>query len=112
MKIYHNPRCSKSRQALEILQTKGLQPEIVLYLENPPSKQELKGILKMLGIKAEDLLRKNEETYKSQYKEKKLSDDEWIEVMIQNPKLIERPIFINKNKAVIGRPPEKVLEIV
>ncbi len=112
MKIYHNPRCGKSREALKLLQEKGIKPEIVEYLKQIPTHAELEDVLRRLGIKAEELLRKNEKVFKELYKGKDLSDSEWIEAMIAEPKMIERPIFINGDKAVVGRPPEKVLEIV
>lgn len=113
IKIYHNPRCSKSRQTLQLLEEKGIEPEIVLYLENPPSKAELKRILKALGMKARDLMRKKE----AEYKEKNLADEsltqeQLISAMIETPKLIERPIVVNGDKAAIGRPPENVLDII
>lgn len=112
MKIYHNPRCSKSRQALAILEEKGHSPEIIEYLKTPPTTDELKSVIDLLGIKPEELLRKGEAIFKENYKEKSLTDSEWIDAMIAHPKLIERPIFINGNNAIVGRPPEKVLEIV
>lgn len=111
MKIYHNPRCSKSRQILKLLEENGKSPEVIEYLKDIPSKNELKSILKKLGIKAEQLLRKNESDFKENYKGKNLGEDQWIEAMIKHPKLIERPIVIDGEKAVIGRPPEKVLEL-
>jgi len=94
MKIYHNPRCMKSRQTLALLEENGVTPEIVLYLEKPPTKTGLKKILKMLGLKPEQLLRKGEKIYKENYKGKDLTDTQWIDAMIENPKLIERPIVI------------------
>jgi arsenate reductase len=112
MRFYHNPRCGKSREALKLLKEKGIEPEIVEYLKQIPTHAELEDILKKLDMKAEDLLRKNEKVFKEMYKGKDLSDSKWIEAMIAEPKLIERPIFINNDKAVVGRPPEKVLEIV
>ena len=112
MKIYHNPRCSKSRQALQLLEEKGKSPEIVEYLKDIPSKDKLKAIIKKLNIQPEELIRKGEADYKENFKGKTLSDEQWMEAMIKFPKLIERPIVINGNKAVIGRPPEKVLEVV
>lgn len=112
MKIYHNPRCSKSRQTLEIIQEKGLEPEIIKYLDTPPSKSELTEIIKMLGIKPEELLRKGEAIFKESYKGKTLTDEQWIDAMVEHPKLIERPIVVNGNKASIGRPPISVLEIL
>ncbi len=112
MKLYHNPRCSKSRNSLELLQEKGIQVDIVKYLEETPTKEVLKGLLKKLGIKAEDLVRKGEKEYKAHFKGKSLTEEEWIEAMVQYPKLIERPIFEHGNKAVIGRPPENILKLI
>lgn len=112
VQIYHNPRCRKSRETLDILQKKNIDPEIILYLESPPSKSRLKQIVKMLGIKAEDLVRKGESIYKDNYKGKTLTQDEWIAAMVENPKLIERPIVIKNEKAALGRPPENVLDIL
>ncbi|MAE86536.1 MAG: arsenate reductase (glutaredoxin) [Flammeovirgaceae bacterium] len=111
-KIYHNPRCRKSRETLQILEGKNESIEIVEYLNEPPSKDELKKILDMLGMKPEALLRKGESIYKEQFKGKQLTDEEWIDAMIQNPKLIERPIVIKNGKAALGRPPENVTAIL
>ncbi|MDG1728716.1 MAG: arsenate reductase (glutaredoxin) [Algibacter sp.] len=112
IKIYHNNRCSKSRSGLEILQKSGKDFEIVKYLENSPSVKELEDIIKLLNIKPIDLIRKNEAIWKEQYKKKALSDSDIISAMVKYPKLIERPIIINGNKAVIGRPPELILDIL
>lgn len=112
IKIYHNNRCSKSRMGVKALEESGKDFEIVKYLEDIPSKSELKAIIKMLGIAPIDLVRKNEKIWKDNFKGKELSDDEIITAMTENPKLIERPIVINNNKAVIGRPTEKILEII
>jgi len=112
MIIYHNPRCSKSRQTLQLIEEKGITPEVVLYLNDIPSKSDLKTILKKLNISAEQLIRKGEKDYKENFKGKDLSEDEWIDAMIKFPKLIERPIVVKGEKAVIGRPPESVLEII
>lgn len=112
MEIYHNPRCRKSRETLNLLEEKGINPEIVLYLENPPSKSKLKAILKMLSMKAIDLVRKTESIYKENYKGKSFNEQEWIDILIANPKLIQRPIVLNGKKAAIGRPPEQVLDIL
>lgn len=111
MKIYHNPRCSKSRQTLELIQQAGQQIEIIDYLNQPPSEKELTTIIKLLGINAEDLVRKNEDLYKEKFKGKKITQQEWVKILIEHPKLIERPIIIKGDKAIIGRPPEKVLEL-
>lgn len=110
--IYHNNRCRKSREGLEILQNSGKEFEIVTYLEDIPSKEELKKIISLLDIKPIELVRKNEAIWKSNYKGKELTNDEIIIAMIENPKLIERPIVINKEKAVIGRPPKTILNII
>ncbi len=112
MKIYHNPRCRKSRETLSLLEEKGQSPEIVLYLEDTPSVEELKSIILKLGITPFELIRKSESIFKEQYKGKELTDDQWIQVLIKHPKLIERPIVIKGKKAVIGRPPENVLELI
>ncbi|MGE0562400.1 MAG: arsenate reductase (glutaredoxin) [Flavobacteriales bacterium] len=112
MKIYHNPRCSKSRQTLELLQQNtNNKIEIVEYLNNVPTVKELTEIITLLKIKPEELVRKGEDVYKEKFKGKTLKDSEWIKAMVENPKLIERPIVIANNKAIIGRPPEKVLEL-
>ncbi|GAA3606543.1 arsenate reductase (glutaredoxin) [Flavivirga amylovorans] len=112
IKIYHNNRCSKSRCGLEILEKSGKEFEIVKYLEDVPNKKELKDLINLLGIKPIELIRKNESIWKEKFKNKDLSDAEIITAMIENPKLIERPIIINGKKAVIGRPPEKILDII
>lgn len=110
--IYHNPRCSKSRQTLQLLEEKGETIEIVKYLETTPSKTELKNILELLDMTPIELVRKGEAIWKEEFKGKSFSDDELIKIMLENPKLIERPIVIKGTKAVIGRPPEKVLDIL
>ena len=111
--LYHNPRCSKSREALALLQAQGCTPEIVLYLETPPTAKQLKELLANLGLSARQLLRKTEDAYKElNLANEKLSEAALIKAMVTNPKLIERPIFINGDKAVIGRPPETVLDIL
>jgi len=112
IKIYHNPRCSKSRQGLAILEDSGKEFEIVKYLENELGVTQLQAIISKLSIKPIDLVRKNEAIWKSDYKGKSLSDKEIIEAMVKTPKLIERPIVVNKNNAVVGRPPESILNII
>ncbi len=112
MQIFHNPRCSKSRQTLALLEQEGIKPEIVLYLEQVPSKKELKEIIQKLGISPIDLIRKSEAIYKEQFKGKELTDNQWIAAMHEYPKLIQRPIVIKGKQAVIGRPPENVLNII
>lgn len=110
--LYYNPRCSKCREALCVLEEKGIEPEIIEYLKTPPTEKQLNDILKKLGLKAEELLRKKEPLFIEKYKNKKLSNAEWIKVMCKNPVLIERPIAIEGNKAVIGRPAERIIEIL
>jgi arsenate reductase len=111
--IYHNPRCSKSRQTLELLEERNIKPEIIEYLSNPPSTMELKEIIKKLDISARELMRKNEEIYKEEnLDDADLDEDKLIAKMVNNPILIERPIVLSKGKAAIGRPPENVLEII
>lgn len=113
IQIYHNPRCSKSRQTLALIEERGVSPEIILYLENPPSVSDLKSLLKKLGIDARALLRKGEQDYKdNNLNDLSLTDDELIKKMTQFPKLIERPIVINGQRAVLGRPPENVLDLL
>ena len=112
IKIYHNNRCSKSRFGLEILENSGIKFEVVKYLDNVPSEKELIEIIKKLGISPIQLVRKNEKIWKENFKGKDLSDAQIIKAMIENPKLIERPIVINGNKAVIGRPTENILTII
>ncbi|WP_019342517.1 arsenate reductase (glutaredoxin) [Stutzerimonas stutzeri] len=111
--LYHNPRCSKSRNALELLEQRGLTPSVVRYLETPPSADELKQILARLGISPRQLLRSGEEDYKTlNLADPALTDEQIIDAMVAHPKLIERPILVAGDVAVIGRPPEKVLEIL
>ncbi|MCF6347500.1 MAG: arsenate reductase (glutaredoxin) [Flavobacteriaceae bacterium] len=112
MKIFHNSRCSKSRQGLELLENSNQNFEIVDYQNNPPTIKELKEILNMLGFTPIQLVRKNEAVWKENYKGKELNDDEIIEAMCNNPKLIERPIVIKGNKAVLGRPPENIKQLL
>ncbi|MDD3722077.1 MAG: arsenate reductase (glutaredoxin) [Lutibacter sp.] len=112
MKIYHNPRCGKSREGLAILQESKLPFEIINYLETPLSTDELAKIIKLLDIPPIDLVRKNEAIWKENFKGKNLSNSEIIAAMVKNPKLIERPIVINNGKAVIGRPPELIKSIL
>lgn len=113
IKIYHNPRCSKSRQTLQLLQEKGIEPEVVKYLENPPSTDELDSILTMLGMEPRELMRKKEAPYKEQgLDDDSLTRDQLLAAMAENPVLIERPIVVKGDKAALGRPPENVLEIL
>jgi arsenate reductase len=111
--IYHNPRCSKSRATLALLEARGVKPKIVDYLNTPPSAAELKVILSKLGLKPRDILRTDETVYaKLGLKTRELDDDALIAQMVKNPILIERPIVVAGNKAAVGRPPENVLAIL
>ena len=111
--IYHNPRCSKSRQTLALLEDKGISPEVVLYLDTPPDAATLDALLKKLGISARQLLRKGEDDYKTNnLGDPSLGEEQLIDAMVRHPKLIERPIVVNGERAALGRPPEAVLEIL
>ncbi len=113
IEIYHNPRCSKSRQTLQLLEEKGVEPEVVEYLKTPPDRGTLEQILKMLGLEPRDLMRKKEAEYKENGLDNPdLTRDQLIDAMLKYPKLIERPIVVSDGKAAIGRPPEKVLDIL
>lgn len=112
MKIYHNPHCSKSREALKLIKEKGAEVEIIEYMKKPPTFAELKDVLVRLNMKPEQILRKGEKLFKKKYKGLNFEDDEWIQVMVENPKLIERPIVVKGPKAIICRPPEDVLELL
>ncbi|MCH2231237.1 MAG: arsenate reductase (glutaredoxin) [Crocinitomicaceae bacterium] len=107
-KIYHNPRCSKSRMALEFLKKEGKDVEIIEYLKEIPSKEELLVVLKKLNLSAESIIRKGESIFKENYKGKNMSEDQWVEAMLKFPKLIERPIVIKANRAVVARPTELI----
>ena len=110
--LYHNPRCSKSRQTLELLKEKGLEPEIHEYLKTPIDKAQLKEILALLNIGANALIRSSEEIYKELGLSKEDNEEALIDAMIEHPKLIQRPIYVNNGKAAVGRPPENVLNII
>lgn len=113
IKLYHNPRCSKSRQTLQLLEEQGVEPQIVEYLTTPPTVVELTEILEMLGLEPRELMRNKEAEYQENGLDNpELSREQLIEAMVNTPKLIERPIVISNGRAAIGRPPEKVLEIV
>ena len=113
MTLYHNPRCSKSRGALELLEARGLQPQVVRYLETPPSAAELRALLARLGYGARQLLRSGEEEYQTLgLADPALDDAALIAAMVAHPRLIERPILVVGDKAVVGRPPERVLELL
>ena len=110
--VYHNNRCSKSREACSILQEKGIEFETVEYLKTPLNQKQLKDLLLMLDITAEALVRKSEPVYKEKFANKKLTNAQWIKALVENRILIERPIVVKGNKAVIGRPVEKVIELI
>ncbi len=110
--IYHNPKCSKSRETLALLRGHGVEPRIVEYLKAPPTAAELKAIIGKLGIQPEQLVRKGEEIYKTKYAGRTLTDAQWIEAMVKDPILIERPIVIAGRRAAIGRPPESILPLL
>ena len=112
MKIYHNPRCSKSRNTLSIIQEMGNEVEIIEYLNSPPTAKELEVILEMLNIQPIELIRKNEIIWRENYRGKQMRDDEIINAMRENPKLIERPIVVKNGQAIIGRPLKKVLDLL
>ena len=110
--IYHNPRCSKSRQTLELIKNKH-EPIVIEYLKTPPNKDQLQQLLKLLSCSVRDIIRKTESEYKeNNIADINLSDDELLDSIVKYPKLLQRPIVINKDKAVIGRPPENVLSII
>jgi len=110
--IWHNPRCSKSRAAAQLLEEKGVEAEVVKYLETPPSKEEIKAVLKMLGISARELMRTKEDIYKELGLKDVEEEEKLIEAMAEHPKLIERPVVIKDGKAAIGRPIEKIIELI
>lgn len=103
IRIYHNPRCGKSRTALEFLKQLGQDVEVIEYLKTPPTEMELKVLLQQMGLKAEALIRKKEALYKEKFAGKKLTEEQWIRVLVENPLLIERPIIVKDGRAVIGR---------
>jgi arsenate reductase len=111
--IYHNPRCTKSRQTLALLQEKGIDPKVVEYLKTPPSKSQLRKMLALLKMQPRDLMRKKEKQYKALgLDDPSLTNDQLLDAMVENPILIERPIVLSGGKAALGRPPENILEIV
>jgi arsenate reductase len=112
MHYYHNPRCKKSREGLQLLEEKGIQPEVILYMTESLSPMDLEDVLVKLDIDAEDLIREKEAVWKEEFKGKELSEDELVLAMIEYPQLMERPILVNGDKAVIGRPTENLLDII
>jgi arsenate reductase len=112
VKIFHNAKCAKSREAYAILKERDIAFETIEYLKTPLNQKQIAELLKMLGLKAEDIVRKKESLYKEKFADKKLSETEWIKILSENPILIERPIVVKNNKAVIGRPTENVIELL
>lgn len=113
MKIFHNPRCSKSRQTMQLLESNGITPQIIDYLKQPPSYDELAEVLDLLGLEPRELMRTQEKPYRENYlADPALSREELIRAMIEHPVLIERPIVVHNGRAVIGRPPEKILDLI
>ncbi|GIU00566.1 arsenate reductase (glutaredoxin) [Sulfurovum sp. TSL6] len=110
--IWHNPRCSKSRNAVTLLEEKGVEADVVKYLDTPPTKEELVAVLKMLGISARELMRTKESIYKELNLKEETDEDKLIDAMVQNPKLIERPVVIKDGKAAIGRPIENIIDLL
>ncbi len=110
--IWHNPRCSKSRNAVTLLEEKGIDAEVVKYLDTPPSREELVAVLKMLGISARELMRTKEAIYKELNLKEVTDEDKLIDAMVENPKLIERPVVIKDGKAAIGRPIENIIDLL
>ncbi|MFA6902164.1 MAG: arsenate reductase (glutaredoxin) [Gallionellaceae bacterium] len=112
IRIYYNPRCSKCRETVALASERGYTTELVEYLVTPPGKEELRSLLSKLGMKPLELIRKGEEVFKQNYAGRTLSDEEWLDAMLTHPVLIERPIVVRGNRAVVARPPEKVLALL
>ncbi len=112
IQILYNPRCSKCREALKLLEGESCEIEVIAYLKDKITKKELKSILAKLGVKAVDIVRKKEALYLEKFKDKTFTNEEWIQILLENPVLIERPIVIDGYKAIVGRPPELVVELV
>lgn len=112
LRIYYNPRCSKCRETAALVSERGFASELVEYLVTPPGKEELRSLLLKLGMKPLELIRKGEEAFKQNYAGRTLSDEEWLDALTAHPLLLERPIAVRGNKAVVARPPEKVLDLL
>ncbi len=110
--IYHNPRCSKSREALAIIAKNGIKAEVIEYLKTPLTKKILKNLLMKLNLKPLDIIRTSEDIFKQKFKNKNFTDEEWIQILIENPVLLQRPIVVDEYKAVVARSPESVLEFI
>ena len=111
LKIYHNPRCRKSRETLQLIKDRGEAVEIIEYLNEIPTIETLKSVLKKLGLKPLDIVRRGEVVFKENFKGKDYSDEEWLKILHENPKLIERPIVVKGDKAIVGRPPDNVQQL-
>jgi arsenate reductase (glutaredoxin) len=112
MKFYHNPRCRKSREGLMYIQEKGIEVEVIDYLKDPLSLHDLKEIVMKLGLKPVDIIRTQEEYYRKNLKGRNFTDEEWLRIIVENPKLLQRPIVVEKHKAVIGQPPENINQLL
>lgn len=110
--IWHKSSCAKSCEVMKVMKSAGVLPEVFEYLLTPPTEEELKSVLKKLGIPAEELIRKKEKIYKEKFEGKKMTEEKWIKAMVKHPILIERPILVKGNKAIVGRPTERVFEII
>lgn len=110
--IYHNPRCSKSREALSIIKSRGIEPTVIRYLKESIPVEELEEILEKLGLEPEELVRKNESIYRDNFQRKEFTRDEWVRILHNYPRLMQRPIVVNGSQAVVGRSPEKVNELL
>lgn len=112
IRIYYSPRCSKCRETVALVTERGYTTELIEYLVTPPGKEELRSLLVKLGMKPQELIRKGEEVFRQNYAGRTLSDEEWLDAMVSHPVLIERPVVVRGNKAVVARPPEKVLALL
>ena len=112
VKIYHNPRCSKSRSAVQILEERGVPYEVVRYMDEPMTEEEFLELLDLLDLEAPELLRTDEKIWRENYRELELNEDELVMLMLEHPQLMQRPIVVNGSKAVVARPPERVLEVL
>ena len=112
MKIYHNPRCAKSRETLNLIKESGQSVDVIEYLKTPPTEDDLEEVLTKFNLPVEYLIRTGEEIYKTEFKGKELSDGEWIKALVENPKMLERPIVVKDDVAIIGRPPENVNKLL
>ncbi len=112
MKIYHNPRCKKSREGLQFIRDKGIEVQVIDYIKNPISENELQEVVMKLGKKPVEIVRTQEEYYRKNLKGRNFTDEEWVRILIENPKLIQRPIVVEKHKAVIAQPPENINQLL